>query len=183
MQVIKLFRTLAVCPNLACHVHQLGLPLTHYKVYSPIWLRLDIRDFPKRRGVGFPDKQTINTFTKGLQNCVHLKACTWIRDGSLTSEILTCLARCPELTDITLNGGCSPHYGPMDLVHLLRPRKISLIMPSIPVVTILPQWLQAIGQSLTSLSLICKACIFCLRAHDRLIDSWDRQTYLLLTAS
>ncbi|KAN0116626.1 hypothetical protein V8E52_005770 [Russula decolorans] len=142
-RVIKLFRTLAVCPNLACHVHQ-----------------LEIRDFPKRYGVGFLDEQSINTFIKGLENCVHLKACIWTRDGSLTSEILTCLARCPDLTDITLNGGYSPHYESMDLVQLLHPRKISLIMPSMSVVRILPHWLRAIGQSLTSLSLICKACIF-----------------------
>ena len=130
---------------------------------------LEIRDFPKRYGVSFPDEQSINTFTKGLENCVHLKACTWTRDGSLTSEILTCLARCPELTDITLNGGYSPHYEPMDLVQLLRPRKISLIMPSISVVRILPHWLRAIGQSLTSLSLIFKACIFRQRAFDSVI--------------
>ena len=91
---------------------------------------------------------------------MHLKACTWTRDGSLTSEIISCLAGCPELTDITLNGGYSPHYEPIDLVQLLRPRKVSLIMPCVSVVRILPHWLRAIGQSLTSLSLICKACIF-----------------------
>jgi hypothetical protein len=171
MQVVKLFRTLAVCPNLACHVHQLGLPLTHYKISSLTRVRLEIRDFPKRYyGVGFPDEQSINTFTNGLENCVHLRACTWTRDGSLTSEVLTSLARCPELTDITINGRYSPHYKPMDLVQLLRPRKISLIMPSIVIVVrILPHWLRAIGQSLTSLSLICKACIFRLRAFDCVI--------------
>ena len=128
-------------------------------------VQLEIRDFPKcYYGVASPDEQSINTFAKGLENCVHLKACTWSRDGSLTSEILACLARCPELTDITLNGGHSHYYEPMDLVQLLRLRKISLIMPSISVIRILPHWLRAIGQSLTSLSLICKARIFRLRA-------------------
>ncbi|SRR6266852_3610307 len=171
MQVINLFRTLALCPNLACHVHQLGLCLTHYRIYSPIKIEygVEIRDFPRRYGVGFPDGISITTVTKGLENCVHLKACTWTRDGSMTSEILTYLARCPELTDITLNGGRSPQYEPMDLVQLLRPRKISLIMPSISVLRILPLWLRAIGQSLTSLSLICKACIFRLRAFNCVI--------------
>jgi hypothetical protein len=111
----------------------------------------------------------MNTVTKGLENCVHLKAFTWTRDGSLTSEILTALARCPELTDITLNGDYSPYYEPTDLVQLHRPRKISLIMPSKFVVGILPHWLRAIGQSLTSLSLICKACIFRLDAFDCVI--------------
>jgi hypothetical protein len=125
----------------------------------------------------------MDIFIKGLENCVHLKACIWSRDGSLTSHILTSLARCPELTDITLNGGSSPFYDPMDLVQLLRPRKISLIMPSISVVGILLHWLRAIGQSLTSLSLICKACIFRLDAFGCVIYPWDRQTYLLLTTS
>jgi len=35
MQVIKLFRTLAACPNLACLVHQLGLPLMRYENILP----------------------------------------------------------------------------------------------------------------------------------------------------
>ena len=111
----------------------------------------------------------MNIFTKGLENCVHLKACTWTRDGALSSEILMCLARCQELTEITLNGGRSSYYEPMDLVQLFRLRKISLIMPSKFVISILPHWLRAIGQSLTSLSLICKACIFRLRAFNCVI--------------
>jgi F-box associated protein len=35
MQVVKLFSTLAVCPNLASLVHQLGSPLTHCKDLLP----------------------------------------------------------------------------------------------------------------------------------------------------
>ncbi|KAF8470403.1 hypothetical protein DFH94DRAFT_208822 [Russula ochroleuca] len=138
-RVTQLFRTLAECPNLACLVHQ-----------------LEIRDFPKRYGVSFSDEQSMDIYTKGLENCVHLKACTWTRDGSLTSEILSCLGRCPELTDIAINGGHSRHYQPMELVQLHHLRKISLIMPSIPVLMILSHWLQTIGRSLTSLSLVCK---------------------------
>ncbi len=156
-------------PRLPCapirfvsHVLQIYSSIIHEYV-------LEIMDIPKRYGADFPDEPSINTFTKGLENCVHLKACAWARDGSLTSEILTCLARCPELIDITLNGGHSPQYEPMDLVQLLRPRKISLIMPSSPVLSILPHWLQAIGQPLTSLSLICEAWISRLRAFNCVI--------------
>ena len=100
---------------------------------------------------------------KGLENCVHLKTCIWTRDGALTSEILSSLGKCPELTDVTFNGGNSSYYKPMDFVQLLRLRKISLIMPSASVLSILPRWLRAIGRSLTSLSLVCKASLCPLR--------------------
>ena len=146
-------------------------------------MRIEIRDFPKRYGVGFPDEQSINILTRGLESCVHLQACTWTRDGSLTSEILTCLAKCPELTDVAINGGYSPHYEPADLVQLFRLRKISLIMPCIFVVRILPHWLEAIERSLTSLSLICKARFFCPHPFDYIIHQSYRQILLLLTAS
>ena len=96
---------------------------------------------------------------KGLENCVQLKVCIWTRAGSLTSDILKSLGRCPELTDITINGELSSNYMPMDVVQLLRLSKISLIMPSMSVLEILPRWLQAMGRSLTSLALICKACL------------------------
>lgn len=142
---------------------------------------IEIRDFPKRYGVSFPDEQSMDIYTKGLENCVHLKACTWTRDGSLTSEILRCLGRCPELTDIAINGGHSRHYEPMDLFQLHRLRKISLIMPSIPVLMILPHWFQTIGRSLTSLSLVCKARLCPLHGSYFVIHLWDRETHPLLT--
>ena len=103
---------------------------------------------------------------KGLKNCVHLNAYTWTRDRTMTSEILLCLGMCTELTDITFNGGYSRLYDPMDLVQLRRLRKISLIMPSLGVLSILPHWLQGIGRSLTSLSLVCKASLCSLHAFE-----------------
>jgi hypothetical protein len=99
----------------------------------------------------------MDMYAKGLENCVHLKGCTWTREGSLTSDILKSLGRCPELNDITINGQYSWQYEPMDLVRILRLSKISLIMPSMSVLEILPRWLQVTGRSLTTLALICKA--------------------------
>jgi hypothetical protein len=99
----------------------------------------------------------MDLYAKGLENCVHLRGCTWTREGSLTSDILKSLGRCPELSDVTINGQYSWQYEPMDLVQILRLGKISLIMPSISVLDILPRWLQVTGQSLTNLALICKA--------------------------
>jgi len=99
-------------------------------------------------------------YAKGLENCVHLKGCTWTRDGALTSDILKSLGRCPELTDVTINGQYSLQYEPMDLIQLLHLSKISLIMPSTSVLEILPRWFQATGRSLTDLALICKEDIY-----------------------
>jgi hypothetical protein len=101
----------------------------------------------------------MDLYAKGLENCVHLKGCTWTRDGALTSDILKSLGRCPELTDVTINGQYSLQYEPMDLIQLLHLSKISLIMPSTSVLEILPRWFQATGRSLTNLALICKACL------------------------
>jgi len=99
----------------------------------------------------------MDLYAKGLENCVHLRGCTWTREGSLTSDILKSLGRCPELSDVTINGQYSWQYAPMDLVQILRLSKISLIMPSMSVLEILPRWLQVTGRSLTNLALICKA--------------------------
>jgi hypothetical protein len=111
----------------------------------------------------------MDIYTEGLKNCVHLNACTWIRDGTMTPEILRCLGTCPELTDITFNGEYSFRYEPMDLVQILHLRKISLILPSMSVLLILPYWLRAIGRSLTSLSLVfCEASLRSLHAFDLL---------------
>jgi len=122
-------------------------------------------------------------FSKGLENCVRLKACTWTRDGSVTSDILRSLAKCPELTDITINGAHSWNYQPVDLVQLLRLNKISLIMPSASVLKILPRWVQATGQSLTSLTLFCKACLYSMHTFDCVIHLQARNIYTSLTTS
>jgi len=93
---------------------------------------------------------------RGLETCVRLKCCTLTRDRSLTSNTLKSLAKCPELTDISINGWHFGLYEPEDLLHLLHLHKISLISPSIHVLEVLPSWIQATGKSLTSLALICE---------------------------
>jgi hypothetical protein len=111
----------------------------------------EIRNFPKCRY-----EQTMEWCIKSLENCVQLKSCTWTRNGSLKSVILSCLSKCQDLDDIAINGQHSGNYEPTDLIQLLHLRKISLIMPSRSVLEILPSWFQATGQSLTSLTLDCK---------------------------
>ncbi|KAI9433061.1 hypothetical protein H4582DRAFT_1991019 [Lactarius indigo] len=138
LRVTQLFRTLAEHPNLACLVRQLV-----------------ITDFPKAQD-SFAYEHLGGWFTRGLENCVKLRCCTWTRDCSLTSHILKSLGKCSELTDISINGYHSGLYKPGDLLQLLHLHKISLIRPSKPILEILPSWLQATGKSLTSLTLICK---------------------------
>ena len=122
---------------------------------------------------------------KGLENCVHLKACIWTRDGFLTPEILSSFGKCSELTDITFSGGgfTRSYYSPVDFVQLLRLRKISLIKPSAFILWMVPSWLRAIGRSLTSLSLVCQASLCPLHASGCVIYLWDRETHPLRTAS
>ncbi|KAI9509537.1 hypothetical protein F5148DRAFT_996446 [Russula earlei] len=146
-RVTQLFRTLSECPNLSRLVHQLV-----------------IRDFPKIQGFDSVGTQAADWYTKGLENCVQLQVCAWTRYGSLTSDILKSLGKCHKLTDITINGEHSWNYEPVDLLQLFRLSKISLIMPSTPVLDILPRWLQAIRGPLTSLTLVCKACLYSMHA-------------------
>jgi hypothetical protein len=112
-----------------------------------------IEDFPKDR-YSAAYGHIRDLCTRGLENCVQLRCCKWTRDGSLTSCALKSLGACPGLTDISINGNNSGFYEPGDLLQLLRLRKISLIGPSMPVLEILPIWLQVTGKSLTSLALI-----------------------------
>ncbi|KAI0305113.1 hypothetical protein B0F90DRAFT_1701398 [Multifurca ochricompacta] len=134
----------------------------------PLEALKEIRDFPKAHISAQSYGQLMDWCIRGLENCVRLKSCTWTSDGSLTSEILKSLRECPELTDIAINGGDSWQYEPKDLIQLLHLRTISLVMPSMSVLEILPRWLQITGQSLTSLTLICKASI---HVTDALLDS------------
>jgi len=115
-----------------------------------------ITDFPKAQD-SFTYEHIRVLCTKGLENCVQLRCCTWTRDGSLTSHILQGLGRCPELTDISINGRHSGHYEPGDLLQLRHLHKILLIFPSIPLLEILPSWFQVTGKSITGLGLTCVA--------------------------
>lgn len=115
-----------------------------------------IQDFPKAQD-SYAYEHIRELCTRGLQNCVRLRWCTWTRDGSLTSHTIKSLGKCPELTSITINGRHFGLYEPGDLLQLLHLHKISLIRPSQPILEILPSWIQATGESLTSLALIFRA--------------------------
>ncbi|TFY69372.1 hypothetical protein EVJ58_g448 [Rhodofomes roseus] len=137
-KVVKLFRTLSTCPHLAKHVQ-----------------RLEIRDFPKSFYVA-EHEATLQLCLSGIKNCVNLRACTWTRDGSLTTEILEALLPCAHLGELEINGNHENHYDPWVLRKFTHLRRISLIMPRHAVIDVLPAWTMATGSTLRHLTILCK---------------------------
>ncbi|KAH0578581.1 hypothetical protein J132_02009 [Termitomyces sp. J132] len=135
-KVVQLFSTLARCSHLAKHVR-----------------RLEIRDFPKATA----DDRLVCTVLQGLRNCTNLRVCTWTRDGSLTSDILEALQISGVLTDLEINGRSEGNFNPTLLQNFTRLSRLSLIMPSNPVVQLLDPWISMTGSTLQSLNVICKA--------------------------
>lgn len=156
-QAKKLFYTLSHYPYLALLVYRLGKPLRRCLPQSPNPCSLlEIRDFPK--AVTNLDDNLLSYVLKGLKNCTNLRSCIWTRDGSLTSDILEALHQCKNLRELELNGHNIGNYDPQLLLKFTELHRISLIMPSVPVVCQLKPWLSAAGASLRSLTLICKVC-------------------------
>lgn len=118
----------------------------------------ELRDFPK--ALSSDDGiDILEMVTSGLKNCNNLHACTWTRDGSLNSEILEALQSSQGLRELEINGRNESHYDPQLLLHFTALRKISLIMPSSSVVSLMRPWLQITGDSLRSLTIICKVVL------------------------
>ena len=113
-----------------------------------------MRDFPK--AVTNFDDNLLRHVLNGLKNCVNLRSCTWTRDGSLNSNILEALHQCKNLQDLELNGHNIGNYDPQLLLRFTELHRISLIMPSVPVICQLKPWLSATGATLRSLFLACE---------------------------
>jgi len=116
----------------------------------------EIRDFPK--ALPDTDGDIMKHVYLGLRNCTNLRACTWTRDGSLDSDILKVLHSCDTLEELELNGHSTGHYDTRLLLGFTHLRRISIIMPSAAVVSQLRPWLSLTGETLRSLTLICKVC-------------------------
>ncbi|KAI0752600.1 hypothetical protein C8Q80DRAFT_1217127 [Daedaleopsis nitida] len=147
-KVIQLFKTLAEYPHLAKHVQQLG---TYASCLSP-----PIRDFPKALQSEEYD-QVLEACLAGLRNCVNLRACTWTRHGSLTSSVLETLADCSRLQELEINGENTNYYDPSILPRFSHLHKLSLIMPSAAVASMLLPWARNTSETLRHLSVICKS--------------------------
>ncbi|TEB39824.1 hypothetical protein FA13DRAFT_1619352 [Coprinellus micaceus] len=134
-----LFATLASYRHLAKHIR-----------------RLEIRDFPK--AIFDPSGRDLHDDTvTGLKNCTNLHSCTWTRDGSLTSGILTTFASLPKLRELEINGHDARYYDPKLLCQFSVLQKISVIMPSPLVVRNIRDMVKVSGEKLRSLTMICKA--------------------------
>ncbi len=118
--------------------------------------RSAIRDFPKALQSEDHD-QILDACLAGIRNCINLRACTWTRHGSLTSPVLETLAECARLRELEINGENAGYYDPTILPRFSHLRKLTLIMPSAPVVANLLPWIAATGSTLQHLSIICKA--------------------------
>ncbi|KZT34733.1 hypothetical protein SISSUDRAFT_1072038 [Sistotremastrum suecicum HHB10207 ss-3] len=138
-KVIQLFTTLARKPELAALV---GV--------------LEMRDFPKALSIEEQDR-LMDLCITGLENCINLRSCTWTRDGSLTTPLLKALLSSSTLQEFSLNGHYEGHYDPTLLLQFSRLQKLTIIMPSSDIISLLPAWLGACTETLKSLSLICKA--------------------------
>ncbi|KAF5384073.1 hypothetical protein D9615_003422 [Tricholomella constricta] len=153
-KVVQLFTTLAHGPHLAKYVRRLGLSLSHDALTMSLLLKPppEIREFPKAISL---DELGTNVL-QGLRNCINLRACTWTRDGSLNSDILKALQTSGILQELEVNGRSEDNYNPALLQGFTRLARISLIMPSVPVVNHLSTWIANTGSTLQSLTLICK---------------------------
>jgi len=123
-------------------------------VFTIRW-QSEIRDFPKGLDNDHLD-DLFDSCLHGIANAVNLRSCTWTRDGSLNSNILLALLKNQSLQELEINGR---HYGNYD--HTILPRftsvrRIKLIMPSPPVIEVLPSWLKSLMHPLQSLSIVCK---------------------------
>ncbi|KAI6041458.1 hypothetical protein EDC04DRAFT_2867106 [Pisolithus marmoratus] len=148
-KVLSLFRTLAECPCLATHVQA-----------------LEIRDFPK--GLSADHHSHLSGLcVRAIRQCTNLRSCTWTKDGSLHSELLGSLCSCQQLQELEINGN-SGGYDPLILTQFPNLKKISLIMPSLHVLNVLPMWIKASGTTLRSLRIICKAST---HVTDRFLES------------
>ncbi|KAH9924988.1 uncharacterized protein BXZ73DRAFT_91166 [Epithele typhae] len=156
-KVIKLFKTLADYPHLAKLVQQLGMGLLLFSFPPPSAMTSSaIRDFPKALQTEDYDL-VLAACLDGIRNCVNLRACTWTRHGSLTSSVLSTLVECSRLQELEINGEHAGFYDPAILPRFTHLRKLSLIMPSAAVASMLLPWCKNTSGTLQYLSVICQS--------------------------
>jgi hypothetical protein len=161
-RVIQLFICLSENPQVATYVHRLGVCATFFNVSTQTDYMEEIRDFPK--SLYTVDGNTLDTtdiIVRALRHCIHLRSCTWTRDGSLNSNILQGLKEhCQELEELEINGHNEGNYGADVLTRFEGLRKVGLIMPGAEVVRNLSPWFGGIGSTLRHLTVICKVSRF-----------------------
>ena len=117
----------------------------------------EIRDFPKAI-FDASGRDLHDDTVAGLKNCTNLQSCTWTRDGSLTSDILTTFSSLPNLCELEINGHDGGYYDPKLFCQFSGLQKISVIMPSPLVVRNIRDMVKTSGERLRSFTMICKVC-------------------------
>ncbi|KAL1745977.1 hypothetical protein HDZ31DRAFT_35190 [Schizophyllum fasciatum] len=147
-RVVKLFNTLSKFPQLAAYLR-----------------KLVVTDPPKLVAVDHAE----DLFVRGLRNCKALRACSWTRDGALTSGILETLQYCPALTSLEINGRSEYKYRADLLLGFRRLEELTIVMPDAGVIRHMEAWFGHTGQTLRRLTLICKASPL---VNDETLKAW-----------
>lgn len=86
---------------------------------------------------------------------MNLRCFIWTRDGSLSSSVLLAILKHPFLQELEING--RQHESNLAILpQFTSLRRIKLIMPTSPVVEILPAWLKSLISPLQNLTIVCK---------------------------
>ena len=89
---------------------------------------------------------------------MNLGAVTWTRDGSLTDEIISILAT-KRIRHLEFNAHAGSYYHPESLMRFSFLTTLILLMPDRKTIDILPQWIRATGESVRSITFLCKVYI------------------------
>ena len=145
--------------------------VSHYSIkqlVSHINPLLVIRDFPRTLSSTEPD-EIAQISLRAISNCTNLQSCTWTRDGTLSTEILTALSQAEHLTELEINGRNEGCYDQRVLRSFTRLHKMTLIMPSSSMAAMMPHWTANGFSSLRHLTLICRVRLYCFRRRASLI--------------
>ena len=90
----------------------------------------------------------------------NLTTLSWTRDKSLSTALLSVIARCmPNLTDLEINAHSSGQFDPSALVEIKGLKRMGLIMPDRGTVGVLGRWWERLkeeGGGLERLMIICQ---------------------------
>lgn len=133
-QVILLLTTLSHCPHLAHLVKHLGVSSFHNTMSEE------------------------SSVIGAIRNCSHLQSCSWAEVGSLSSEILQELSLLSNLRELEVDGN-NWGYGPDMLLKFKNLERLSVVMPSVPVLKQMHDCLALNSQSIRSLAFTCNVCV------------------------
>jgi hypothetical protein len=119
---------------------------------------------------------TLRLCVSALNNCANLQAVTWTRDGSLSDEIFSALAT-KRIRYLEFNAHAGNYYHPETLTRFSFLTTLSLLMPDRKTINLLPQWIREMGESIRSITFLCKVHIPSIIYHG-VVDKYSKQLLL-----